>query len=615
MAKDSTILAVDVGGGSLKVAEFSYTPAGGIVLNDFAFRKIEQPVEGVDTPDFQQLFTEILAEKQFTARAVRLSLSGQNSFQRLSRLPTMLNGKSAISKVVEFEARQTVPYAMSEVEWDYQLIRHEWEETRLETNEDGTTSEVVEPHEEYEALFIAVKTDQISEYTDVIQNCGFEVLSVEIAPVALFNAAKVAQIKEDECVLLLNIGGVGSSLMIADRNRAFIRSIPIAGDAVTAQIAKEFAINPAEAEELKRRHGFVALGGAYEDPDSELEATISKIARNVMTRLHGEVSRSINVWRAQHGGNAPTRVLLSGGGATMRYITDFFQEKLRLPVEYLNTFGALTIAPQVDREQLQAVAPMFQELIGMAMRGVASCPIDISLEPRYIRNQKELNAKKPYFYVAVGLMLVCLAIFSLGVMKLLDFNQRRIARVGEELKKTNEEASAIDGLMGQFNGARSEYEEVRGYFDRRRKWFDMLSELQAIMPDLMWLTCVDGVSDAPAAASGGGPGMDSLFGGMDMGMGPAASSSGSKKATDDSALEIPDLDSVSASREVKKIRLEGFTLILGGNDSLEQKLRDQLKESKFFADEMEVAVYEEALRGVNMTRFKLILTLKEPIKK
>ena len=62
---------------------------------------------------------------------------------------------------------------------------------------------------------------------------------------------------------MLNIGGKGSNLMIADHNRIFMRSIPIAGDAITNQIAKEYGISFSEAEELKMRHGFVALGGAY----------------------------------------------------------------------------------------------------------------------------------------------------------------------------------------------------------------------------------------------------------------------------------------------------------------------------------------------------------------
>jgi type IV pilus assembly protein PilM len=106
------------------------------------------------------------------------------------------------------------------------------------------------------------KYENISEFTDVIADSGKDILSVNIAPVPLFNAAKATQIKDDECVLLLNIGNKSSSLIIGDHSRIFIRSIPIGGHAITLQIAKEFAIEADEAESLKQRYGFVALGGA-----------------------------------------------------------------------------------------------------------------------------------------------------------------------------------------------------------------------------------------------------------------------------------------------------------------------------------------------------------------
>ena len=80
--------------------------------------------------------------------------------------------------------------------------------------------------------------------------------------------AYYACVKRDPgaCEMLLNIGGQSSSLVICEGDRIFVRSIPIAGDAITQQISKEFAIPFAEAEDLKGKHGFVALGGAYEDP-------------------------------------------------------------------------------------------------------------------------------------------------------------------------------------------------------------------------------------------------------------------------------------------------------------------------------------------------------------
>ena len=549
----------------------------------------------------------MLEENHFTAKGVRLSLAAQSSFQRLSKLPPMLGNRSSIGKVVEYEARQTVPYSMSEVEWGYQLIHHEWQETTTETNEDGTSEEVTVDRSEYEALFVAMKTEEITRFTDVIEDSGREVLSVDIAPVALFNAAKAAQqVRDDECVLLLNIGGGVSSLMISDHNRAFMRSIPIGGDTITSQIAKEFGIGFDDAEELKRRHGFVALGGAYDDPESELASTISKVARTIMTRLHGEVSRSINVWRAQHGGSQPSRVLLSGGGSTMLYVTDFFQEKLRVPVSYLNTFGAISIAPGVDKESLQPIAPMFQELIGMSLRSVTTCPIDISLLPQVIRNQKELNRKKPYFYASAVGLVVCLAIFALGVTKLQDFERRRVERTQIEVDKTDKTLKGVTALVGQLNSAKGEYEEVVHFLKDRGKWTEMLEELQRITPNGVWYVVIEGLGDEnqqqnQAAAPGGddtrsvavrsNPYLVENF--------PITGVSGNTSFRRD-------------LREVKRIRLVGYTVALRNDRLLQAELVGKLADSKFFASEWKMG--DNRTSG-NLTSFEIFLQLKEPIKK
>ena len=622
-AKYAKVLAIDIGSDSLKIAEFDYPAGGGIVLNDFAFRKFgEDDEQGIA---FYQLYHEILKEKKFTADQVALTISGQASFSRLSKLPPLLGNKGAIQRIVEYEARQTVPYAMNEVVWDYQLISHTWEEKHEEEQEDGTVIEVADPQEEFEALFVAIKNDLVTRYTDIIEDSGKEIMSVEIAPVALYNAAKGGlQCGEDECVLLLNIGGKGSNLMIADHNRIFMRSIPIAGDAITNQVAKEYGISFSEAEELKMRHGFVALGGAYEEPESVVAATISNIARNVMTRLHGEVSRSINAWRAQHGGNAPTRVLLAGGGSVMTYITDFFQEKLRIPVEYLNTFGLITFSPRVDKNELQGVAPMFQELIGMSLHQMPECPIAISLIPRSILKQRELDSKKPYFYLAAAFLVICLSVFSFGVNRRFVFDKEQVDKVQASVDATNQQAAVIRQLNDQFNAAKGRYEEMNNILKDRNKWIEVMMKLQALLPDTVWLTAIEGVGPvaAPQTANaaggfGGAPEPAGGFGGFggfdDGGAAPANVVKTVKK-------KFVPIDSINMS-EITGVRLIGYWLKVGSpQETPLQKLIDTIEKSDFFElpardQEWKLVDNQTSHEYSNLGSFELTIKLKTPLKK
>ena len=363
----------------------------------------------------------------------------------------------------------------------------------------------------------------------------------------------------------------------------------------------------------------MALGGAYEEPESEVAATISKIARNVMTRLHGEVSRSINVWRSQHGGHQPSRILLSGGGSTMLYITDFFNEKLRLPVEYLNTFGAITIDDSVDKEALQAIAPMFQEMIGMSLRSVTQCPIDISLIPASIRNQVELNRKKPYFYISAFSLIVCLLIFSFGVNKRLNFDKQRVDRVQVEVDKTNKKVSQVDGLVSRLNSAKGSYEEPMQFLKDRAKWTNMLTELEQRMPDMMWVTTLEGVGDEVPNSDGAAGSPDSPFGGSPFG-GPAFGGSPFGPGGEGGMMSGPESNlppSPADITEVKQIRLVGYTLIMGAN-LLEQEFQKRLKDSTFFSDADDGSVlvkYAPETDTLNLSSFEMLVKLKEPIKK
>lgn len=592
MAKDNRLLAIDVGGNSIKMAEFSFSADGAITLDKFAFRKLDM-TETPETPGFFQIYHEMIAEHNFTAKQVRLSIPAQSSFLRLSKLPPIIGSKKAVGRIVEFEARQNVPYSMDEVEWSYQLMRHEWEEKREETQEDGSSLEVTEQHEEYEALFVAVKTENITEFTDVITDSGKEVLSVNIAPIPLFNAAKTANVKDDECVALLNIGSKSSSLIISDHNRIFIRSIPIAGHSITLQIAKEFGIKQEEAEALKQRHGFVALGGAYEEPESELAATISKIARNVMTRLHGEIGRSISVWCRQHGGNQPTRMLLAGGGSTMMYVPDFFQEKLRVPVEYMNSFPSINIGPEVDRAGLQAVAPMFQELIGLSIRHIVRCPLEIVLLPRSICKQRELNRRKPYFYASAGTLVLCLAIFAIGVSMMLEFNQKRVARVKQEVSKTDIKQKEISNLMGQLNSEKGAFESSLQFFNERNQWTAVIAELRRLMPDTMWLMSFEGVGEPQQEQPN-----------------PEQRGSADSGNTDGARKRF---DEVANLQEIKRLRIKGCTLIYNDRTLQEKEFMDKIAQSQIF----ESAEIVERLKPneLNLTGFDMFITLKQPIKK
>ena len=616
MAVQSTILTIDVGSDSVKMAEFSFAPEGGnLILEKFAFEPLAQ---GDDEPvvAFARVYQYMIQRNNFQSKQVRMTISGQAAFSRLSKLPELSGDDNMISKIIEFEAKQTVPYTMDEIIWDYQLIKHTL----------PPVTELDDPHDEYEALFVAAKRDIITAYTDVVLESGLEVVSVNIAPVSMANAFYACVKREpDSCEMLLNIGGQSSSLVICEGDRIFVRTIPIAGDAITQQISKEFAIPFAEAEDLKGKHGFVALGGAYEDPESEVAATISKIARNVMTRLHGEISRSINVWRSQYNGKKPTALYLAGGGTLIQYVTEFFTEKLNIKVDYLNVFSAMGIGPGVDRDALLDVAPMFAELAGMGVRSAAEVPVDINLVPETIKIQADIQSKKMYFYASCITIVVSLLIFYAGVSKMLNFDRSRVERVRGKVEEAKNLNDRIKEQYGAVSGLRGEYDRYLKIINERTLWVDILEALQAVTPDTTWFSSVEGIADRDAdfkaeqekssaartensssASKNGG------FAGIFGGGAPAPENPPPDPAMNPDGM----MEQQVQQKEINYIKLKGYSLILK-QEILGDSLKALLKNSKIFRhepDDILIHTVRQEIGTTNIAMFVIYLKLNNPMR-
>jgi type IV pilus assembly protein PilM len=586
MASQDSILAIDIGGDSLKIAEFSYPVEGGIILEGFAFTEYGGDMKESELLDsLSEVFAETLSENGFLSKNVHISISGQSAFVRFVKLPPVGEEEDRVRQIVEYEARQNVPFPMDEVVWDYQLISGAEEDSEIEV------------------MFVVVKNELIERITNIVHDSGREVKLIEVAPTCCYNAARANEIGEDECEMILNIGGRCSSLVFIDSGRFFVRTIPIAGHSVTQQVSKEFGIPFADAEEMKRRHGFVALGGAYEEPDSEVAATVSKIVRNVMTRLHGEINRSINVYRSQQKGKKPTKLYLAGGSSVMAFTPRFFSEKLRIPVEYFNPFQVVSLSPEIDRENLAEVAHMFSEVIGLGLRHATVCPIEISLIPDVLKKQNELRQKIPYFYGSAVSLILCLLITYYGVYKQNQGNLATIKYAEDVVENTSRTLSKVKAASSEKNKIEKNYNEAFDILAKRKLWVDILNELQNALPDSVWFTKIEGTSKGPSGSgvqeanqptrAGGG-----LFDAFRLGGG------GMPQAA------------APVSEEINFIKVTGHSLLGNDNTTLVERFKNNLMKSPLFDIKKldEPASFDAAVKFNNVTTFVFFVRLKNPIK-
>src|SRR5438034_3942874 len=212
--------------------------------------------------------------------------------------------------------------------------------------------------------------------------------------------------------MLLDVGAKTSNLLFFEKGKVYSRGINIGANSITQDFAAESKLKFAEAEKLKIEEGFVSLGGAYEEPENPNQAAISKIARQVMTRLHIQVNQTIQFYRGQQGGAAPQRLFLSGGAAIMPYTAQFFSEKLNLPVDYFNPLRNVQFDSGVNLEELAKVAHCFGEVVGLGLRNLAHCPVELNLMPKSSVKQQVWRQKQPY--VMASVICLILVLFAFG---------------------------------------------------------------------------------------------------------------------------------------------------------------------------------------------------------
>ena len=472
MAKAKSIFAIDIGSASLKLAEFSYPASGEMILEKYAYVEFSTNLKD-NTKHLESMetaFNAAIDKYKFQAKQVCLSISSQSTFIRFVKLPPTSYKEQKVQQLVAYEAKQNVPYPMEEVTWDYQLINSKSEDIS-----------------EINVMFAVVKNEIVNKIVNMIAKKGFLTKLVDISPTACFNAARYNKFGDKECVMVLNIGCTCSTLVFIDEGKFYARTIPIAGYTITQQICRELDVSFEKAEEIKRTIGFVAPGGAYEEPDSEEAAKISKITRNVMTRLHGDINRSINVYRSQQKGKKPSKLYLTGGSSIINLTTEFLSDKLKIPVEYFNPFNVVKLSDSIDKDKLKSVAHTTAEVIGLGLRNVATCPIEISLLPGDIVRQQNINSRKYLFIASFSTFILCLCLILWGVISQKNFAVSLTNSSEKQTLLTEKHLYTLKSNLSKLKKAKNKFDVTDNFLKDRNTWIVLLNTMQQCLPDNTWI--------------------------------------------------------------------------------------------------------------------------------
>jgi len=471
MADTQTFVALNIGSQRIGLAVFELSKNGGLLLKAYDSESIiaDPAMEASRIAQSRVAIGDLVSRLKIGKSKVRYAISGQAVFTRFVKLPPLQQDN--LEQLVTFEAQQHVPFPLHEVVWDYELI---------------------EGAKEKEVVIVAIKGDALDEINSSVNDSGLATAEVDVAPMAIYNAFRSTYGAPEEPTLLIDIGAKTSNLLYIEGNRFFTRSIAIGGAAVTAAIAKEYRISFIEAEQQKVTNGLVALGGGHTEQLDEAVAALAMVIRNALTRLPAEIARTTNYYRSQHGGSAPRRILLAGGGANLPYTLEFFQEKLNLPVEYFNPVHNVVIGKGVDPAIIQRDGHLMGELVGLGLRSIGKSAINIDLVPAIVEQSRAEDRRKPFLIAAAAVLLLGCALWAV-------FQHMATGKANDKVRTISETRESLTPLHSQISGLLKKEEELRKIATSFTSveadhafWMDLLAEVRgAFASDAVWLTDLD----------------------------------------------------------------------------------------------------------------------------
>ncbi len=476
MASDSIIHVLNLGTQAVTLAEFARGPADSLLLKRYARQEIlaDPATDATRLPQIRLAISEVKDELKLKAgTAVIYALSGHTLFTRFVKIPSVAPEK--VAEIAGFEAQQNVPFPIDEVIWDYQLV----------ADSKGAADQI-------ELVLVAAKADALEELHEAIVDAGFRPRQVDAAPMALYNAFRYTHGVRSECVLLVDIGSRNTNLIFIEGGRIFARSVPFGGSKVTEALAKEFSESFAAAENRKKSGCYIGLGGAYaEDRNPEI-AKAAKVTRNAMTRLHSEIVRNVNSYRAQQGGAAPSRLVLCGGGANLGYTREFFAEKFGQPIEFFNPLQNVAITATVNAELASREAHLLGEVTGLALRAVTHCPMELNLPPASLVAARRGARRQGPLVLAAICFLLTLAAWWLLLQRSGTVKEAALEPLTARVTQMQGYENAIKQTRTEITALQQRAAPLLAVVQDREFWPKLIAEVNARLPEsFLWVTLME----------------------------------------------------------------------------------------------------------------------------
>jgi len=345
--KARPLLGLDISSSAVKLVELTANGKEGYRVERYTIEVL--PKDAVSDGNIANLEGVVYAVKRAwkrlgtSTRNVAMALPGSAVITKKIIVPSGLRDDQ-LEIQVESEANQYIPFAIDEVNLDFQVI--------------GPAPSVPD---ELEVLIAASKKERVEDRVAVADAAGLVAVVVDVESLAALAAFELIERQlpdegKNQTLALVDAGSnVMSLTVLRNGQQVYAREQAFGGAQLTQDIARHYGMTYEEAEAAKR------AGSLPEGYEAELLAPF-------MENLALEISRALQFFFTSTQYNQVDHIVLAGGCAVIPGVDEVVATRTQVSTLIANPFANMVLSDRVRAKNLLADASSLMVACGLALR-------------------------------------------------------------------------------------------------------------------------------------------------------------------------------------------------------------------------------------------------------
>ncbi len=245
---------------------------------------------------------------------------------------------------VESEANQYIPFALEEVNLDFQVV-----------------GPAASSPEEIEVLIAASRKEKVEDRVAVAESAGLKPTVMDVESYAVLSAFELIEKQlpdggKGQIVALVDVGAnVMNLTVLRNGQQLYVREQAFGGNQLTQDIARLFGMTFEEAEAEKRRNN---LPDNYE----------AELLQPFVESMALEVSRALQFFFTSTQFTQVNHIVLAGGCAVLPGADEVVASRTQINTIVANPFADMVLSDRVRAKSLLADASSLMAACGLALR-------------------------------------------------------------------------------------------------------------------------------------------------------------------------------------------------------------------------------------------------------